>query len=247
VTLQWTYEGPATTGFVLEGGASGETPIAVGVGAVTLSRQTVEAGRYSARVRLVEDVASAHPSNVVDITTAAGAVPATPTDLRATVDGRRVTLAWMPNFTAGMPTQTYVVVSGVADPLPVGLGSSATFTDVPEGAYEVRVATWNEAGASALSSPVTVVVPGGCVAPQTPAWVSVGVEGRLGIAWWETAPTGGAATDYLVTVDELGVFSTAGATRLAGLLEPGAYRISVRAQNACGISAPSAVQVLRVP
>jgi hypothetical protein len=146
-----------------------------------------------------------------------------------------------------MPTQTYVVVSGVADPLPVGLGSSATFTDVPEGAYEVRVATWNEAGASALSSPVTVVVPGGCVAPQTPAWVSVGVEGRLGIAWWETAPTGGAATDYLVTVDELGVFSTAGATRLAGLLEPGAYRISVRAQNACGLSAPSAVQVLRVP
>jgi len=247
VTLQWTYEGPATTGFVLEGGASGETPIAVGVGAVTLSRQTVEAGRYSARVRLVEDVASAHPSNVVDITTAAGAVPATPTDLRATVDGRRVTLAWMPNFTAGMPTQTYVVVSGVADPLPVGRGSSATFTDVPEGAYEVRVATWNDAGASALSSPVTVVVPGGCVAPQAPAWVSVGVEGRVGIAWWQTAPTGGAATDYLVTVDDLGVFSTAGATRLAGRLEPGEYHISVRAQNACGISAPSAVQVLRVP
>jgi len=247
VTLQWTYDGPVTTGFVLEGGAAGGTPVAVGVGAVTLSRQAVEAGRYIARVRLAEDTASAHPSNAVDITTAAGAVPATPTDLRATVDGRRVTLAWVPNFTAGLPMQTYVVVSGVADPLPVGLGSSVTFTDVPEGAYEVRVATWNEAGASALSSPVTVVVPGGCVAPQTPAWVSVGVEGRLGIAWWETAPTGGAATDYLVTVDELGVFSTAGATRLAGLLEPGTYRISVRAQNACGSSAPSAVQVLRVP
>ena len=37
------------------------------------------------------------------------------------------------------------------------------------------------------------------------------------------------------------------ATRLAGRLEPGEYHISVRAQNACGISAPSAVQVLRVP
>lgn len=247
VTLQWTYEGPATTGFVLEGGAAGGTPGAVGVGAVTLSRQAVEAGRYIARVRLAEDAASAHPSNVVDITTAAGAVPATPTDLRATVDGRRVTLAWVPNFTAGMPTQTYVVVSGVADPLPVGLGSSVTFTDVPEGAYEVRVATWNEAGASALSSPVTVVVPGGCVPPQTPAWVSVGVEGRVGIAWWQTAPAGGAATDYLVTVEGLGEYATGGASRLAGLLEPGTYRISVRAQNACGISAPSAVQVLRVP
>lgn len=247
VTLQWTYEGPATTGFVLEGGAAGGTPGAVGVGAVTLSRQAVEAGRYIARVRLAEDAASAHPSNVVDITTAAGAVPATPTDLRATVDGPRVTLAWVPNFTAGMPTQTYVVVSGVADPLPVGLGSSVTFTDVPEGEYEVRVATWNEAGASALSSPVTVVVPGGCIVPETPAWVSVGVEGRVGIAWWQTAPAGGAATDYLVTVEGLGEYATGGASRLAGLLEPGTYRISVRAQNACGISAPSAVQVLRVP
>jgi hypothetical protein len=247
VTLQWTYDGAATTGFVVEGAAAGEARTATAVGAVTLWRGMVAAGRYSARVRLPDDEAGENVSNEVQVTADLALPPATPTDLRATVEGSRVTLAWVQALTAGIPEQHYLVVSGIADPIPAGPGSSVTFTGVATGTYPVQIAAANAAGVSALSAPVTVQVPGGCVAPQTPAWVSVGLENGVSLASWETASSGGAATDYLVTVDGLGVYATSGVNRISGRLGAGEYRIRVQAQNACGVSDPSAVQVLRVP
>jgi len=50
-----------------------------------------------------------------------------------------------------------------------------------------------------------------------------------------------------VVVDGIGTFRTGGVRRISGPLPSGEYRIRVLAENACGVSAPSAVQVLRVP
>ena len=247
LSLQWTYDGASPGDFVLEGGTADGQRSGILVGPVTLWRGIADAGRYSARVRLATDVQGDNPSNEVQVTAQTTVAPATPTNLRANVEGDRVTLAWVQDLSAGVPLENYLVVEGLADPIPVGLGTAVTFRAVAHGVYHVRIAAVNEAGASALSAPVLVSVPGGCVAPQTPTWLSVGLDNGEGLATWETASNGGAATDYLVTVEGVGLYATGGASRLAGRLATGEYRISVQAQNACGVSAPSAAQVLRVP
>jgi len=74
----------------------------------------------------------------------------------------------------------------------------------------------------------------------------------VGLGWgvvlvtWETAASGGAPTDYVVLVEGIGAFRTGGARRISGSLPVGEYRIQVQAENACGFSVPSAVQVLQV-
>ena len=246
VAIQWVYDGAGTPAFVIESidvvGARVTRP----VGSVTLFRQAAASGRYVVRVALAEDTAFENASNSVVLTVGAAERPATPTSLRVVVEGTRVTLAWTPNYTAGMPTETYLLVSGIPDPLPLGTGVSATFAEVPAGTYAVRVAAGNAVGLSAASSPVTLTVPGGCALPGTPAWVSVGLERDMGLVTWEMAATGGAPTDYVVLVEGIGAFRTGGARRITGRLPIGEYRIQVQAENACGVSAPSAVQVLQM-
>jgi len=253
LTIQWVYDGAGTPAFVIEGGvdATGITG-SLPVGTVTLFRVAVKPGRYVARVRLADDVALENPSNAVSVTaTTTLEAPATPTSLQVNVEGTRVTLAWRPNYTAGPPTETFLLVTGFG-PILLGPGRSAEFTDVPFGTYEVRIAARNAVGQSEPSAPVTFVVPGGCALPASPSWVSVGVEGGgVALVTWEPAESGGAPSDYLVLVDGLGsntvTFRTGTARRIGGAVPSGEYRIRVQAENACGLSTPSAVQVLRVP
>jgi hypothetical protein len=64
---------------------------------------------------------------------------------------------------------------------------------------------------------------------------------------WEPAVSGGAATDYLVTAENFGVYSTGGLRVIGGDVPSGTYRVRVQAVNACGTSAPSATHTIVVP
>jgi hypothetical protein len=205
-------------------------------------------GIYFARVRLVEDTARRLMSNEVRVVVGPLEIPSAPSTLLATADGSRLTLNWKNTYLGGPLTGVDLQVTGTIEGLfPLGLTSSAGFVDVPPGTYTLRLQATNEVGRSALSSPVTVTVPGTCVAPQTPTWVSAGLVNGAVTVRWEPAESGGAATDYLIVVDGLGVFSSGGSRVVFGVPGPGTYRIAVRAVNACGTSTPSPLQTIVVP
>jgi hypothetical protein len=247
VAMQWVYDGAGTPAFIMDSTDAFGVRASWPVGPLTLFRLAATPGRYVARVTVADDTAFENPSNEVTVVAAAEGLPATPTNVRVVVEGNRVTVTWMPNFTAAIPTQTYLLVSGIAEPIPLGTGGAAVFADVPAATYEVRLAAGNAVGISPPTDPLTITVPGACVLPGTPAWVSVGLERGVGLLTWETAASGGAPTDYLVQVEGMGTFRTGGTRRISGPLPSGEYRIRVLAENACGVSAPSALQVLRVP
>jgi hypothetical protein len=249
VTLQWTYDGPATRGFIVEGDViPGGRLASLPVGQSTMLTVSVGPGRYYARVRVVEDEAGAWVSNEVPVIVGLPVAPSAPTVPIVSVDGSRVTLNWMNTFTGGEPDALSLQVSGAySGVIPVGRRDGVGYVDVPSGAYAVQVLATNPAGTSASSPPVTVNVPTACVAPQTPTWVSVGRDGNFASMRWEPAESGGAAIDYIVTAAGFGVYSTGGRRVIGGVVPPGTYRVSVQAVNTCGISAPSQVMTIVVP
>ena len=249
VTLQWTYEGPTTAGFVVEGDVvPGGRSAVLPMGRVGVLSVPVGNGVYFARVRLVEDPALRMVSNEVRVVVGPLELPSAPTNLLAMADGSRLILNWINTFTGGPLTGVDLLVSGSIETLvPLGLRSSASFDNVPPGTYTLQLQATNEVGRSAVSSPVTVAVPGACVTPQTPTWVSAGMVNGAVTVRWEPAESGGAATDYLILVDGLGVFPSGGSRVVFGVPGPGTYRIAVQAVNACGRSAPSTAQTIVVP
>jgi len=250
VTLQWTYVGPQTAGFVLEGdivpGGRGYTFPQGSVTMVTFDN--VGPGRYFARMRLVEDVNALSPSNEVPVLVGQPDAPSAPGAPLVLVSGDTVTLNWATNFGGGEPTSQQLVVTGSFNgSLDIGLREGATYGGVPAGTYQVRTRSSNAAGGNVSSGVSTVTVPGACVAPQTPTWVSVGRTGQFVSLRWEPAESGGAATDYYVTAEGLGVYPTGGRRVIGGTVPPGTYRIFVQAVNTCGVSAPSQVFTVTVP
>jgi len=229
---------------VVPGGRSAGLPM----GRVGVLSLPVANGVYFARVRLVEDTALRMTSNEVRVVVGPLEPPSAPANVLAMADGNRLTLNWTNTFSGGPLTGVDLLVSGSIETLvPLGLQSSASFDGVPPGTYTLQLQATNEVGRSAVSSPVTVTVPGACVAPQTPTWVSAGMVNGAVTVRWEPAETGGAATDYLILVDGLGVFPSGGSRVVFGVPGPGTYRIAVQAVNACGRSAPSATQTIVVP
>ena len=247
--LEWTYEGPATEGFVVEGDAvPGGRSASVAAGAQTFLTVEVPEGRFYVRVRTVEDTERVGVSNEVPLVVGQPDVPSAPAQLAGMVNGDRVALTWTNTFTGGEPTDIDLLVGGAAElRLPLGLTDALVMNDVPPGTYTVEVVARNAAGSSAASNRVTLTFPGGCVAPQPPAWITYGVAGRLVTVTWQAPSTGGAATEYWVTAEGLGTLETRGARAAQASLRPGTYRVWVQAVNPCGISAPSVVQTIVVP
>ena len=250
VTLQWTYSGPPTAGFVLEGDiVPGGRFYRFGQGSVTMATfDNVGPGRYFARMRLVEDVNAVSPSNEVRVLVGQPDAPSAPVAPLAMVSGNTVTLNWMTTYEGGDPSGQQLVVGGTYNgTLDIGLREGATYADVPSGTYQVRTRSSNAAGGNVSSGVTTVTVPGVCAPPQTPTWVSVGRVDQYVSLRWEPAESGGAATDYFVTAEGLGVFPTGGRRMIGGTVPPGTYRIYVQAANICGTSAASQVFSVTVP
>jgi hypothetical protein len=247
VTLQWTYQGPPTAGFVVEGDVVPGGRLAVlPMGDVNMLTVRVGAGRYFARVRLAEDPTGRQPSNEVSVLVGQPDLPSVPTRPLVLVDGTTVTLNWTNTFEGGEPTGVDLLVDGMA-PIPLGRVSAASFVNAPVGPHTVRLRAWAASGASAASEAVTLTVPGTCTAPAPPTWFSIGREGRRLTARWEPGDTGAAATEYWITAEGLGVYPTGGARLASGEVPPGTYRIWVQAVNRCGASGLSAIRTVTVP
>jgi hypothetical protein len=119
----------------------------------------------------------------------------------------------------------------------------------PPGTYTLSLRAFNAAGTSAPSNPVTLTFPLPCQGPpETPSnFLAYRVGNTLNVLW-DPAATGTAPTSYLVNVTGAFVASIPTPTRsLSGGVGPGSYTFSVVAVNACGSSAPTAVQTVIVP
>lgn len=172
-----------------------------------------------------------------------------PTTLDATVVDNAVRLTWIASEPAvGSYTIEAGSTAGAADMLAQDTGSSLpTFEAVaPSGTYFVRVRASGAAPGAQTAPTNEIALRVGCmVPPSSPTRLSALVAGPTVTLSWE-APAFVPAVRYVL---EAG--STAGLTNLARLVLPaaqttfatdapaGTYFVRVRAENACGASAPS--------
>lgn len=165
-TFGWTP--PATGGTPSEyrleaGSAPGLANIAVmpvqGTGLIVPG---VPPGVYFVRVRAVNAAGAGAPSNEVLVSVAPPEVPGTPTGLSAVVDGTTVHLFWTPATGGGVPTDYVMAValSPGGPPILVVRSAAPYFgtAGAPPGTYFVRVAAVNDAGISAPTSDLMVIV-----------------------------------------------------------------------------------------
>ncbi len=247
VTIGWVAPtiGSEPTSYVLEGGRHpGEVlgAIPIGAGARTL---TVDApsGVLFVRLHALAGAARSAPSNEIRIVNDAAEPPSAPANLLGLVDGHTVTLSWTNTFAGGTATQLWLQVSGPQPTMvPIPLGDTFTYAGVPAGTYGLSLVAANASGASAASNMVSLTFPTACSGrPGAPtafqAWTTS--DARLFVSW--RAPSAGpAVTSYTVQVS-----GTASATvqttahEVSGPLPAGAYAVSVRANNACGVGAPA--------
>jgi uncharacterized repeat protein (TIGR03803 family) len=184
------------------------------------------------------------------------APPGLPTGLRSTVSGQTVTLTWNAPNGGGAP-DFYVLQagssSGQSNLANANTGSTATtltVTNVPPGAYFVRVLAQNASGASAPSNEIVVTVGGGggCnSAPGAPTGLVASANGSNVTLAWQAPGAGCAPTTYIVQAgsspgaSNLANFSTGSAATSysAGGVGAGVYYVRVLAANAAGTSGPS--------
>ena len=166
-TFSWTApsSGGAPTSYVLLAGVTPgfATPIAtlpVAVSPTSFSVPGVPVGTYYVRLVAQNAGGTSAPSNEATLTVAGAPAPGAPTMNAPSVSGSTVTLSWTPGG-GGAPT-SYVLTAlaggAVVANAPL-TGTSASFTNVPSGTYQVRIVAVNGAGSSPSSNTVTLVVP----------------------------------------------------------------------------------------
>jgi hypothetical protein len=254
VTLEWTppSTGLVPTGYVVEGGTSpGEVLASLPTGsAAPRFTFAAPAGAFYVRVQAVAEGVRSGPSNEIRLVVDLPAPPSAPAGLLGLVDGGRLALSWTNTFEGGAPTSLWLVVTGaISAVLPLPMGETFTYPDVPAGTYTLAVVAANAAGVSAPSDTVTLAFPGPCGgSPQAPTNVRAWRNGSNVFLTWSPPSSGPAVSRYVAYVGGAytGSFTTTGRF-LSGATGPGTYALSVAAANACGIGAASATQMVVVP
>jgi hypothetical protein len=185
--------------------------------------------------------------------------PGAPGNLRGSVSGSTVSLAWDAPTTGSAPTS--YVIDGEITPgaCSAGIGSYASGNtatalvapSIPNGTYYFCVRGQNSSGVGPASS--ELLLPVGVPGPPTGFLVTK--SGTTVTAQWSPASIGAAATSYVIEVSVTPswsqVFSaTTTATSMSGSTSgspAGTYYLRVRASNAAGTSVPSNQAVLTLP
>jgi hypothetical protein len=251
VMLSWIAPqgGIPPTGYVLEGGVhSGEVLASIPTGSIA-PQFTFEApaGTYYVRVHAVAGTLRSAPSNEIQIVVRVPAPPSAPANLRGLVNGSDVALSWTNTFEGGAPTSLRLsVTGGIETVLPLPMGETFTYANVPPGTYTLRIVAANAVGISPFSNEVTLTFPGPCTGvPGVPVNLQTWKVGSTIFASWDAPASGPAATGYgvFVTGAYVGAFATTART-LSGVAGPGEYVISVAATNACGTGPATASQAV---
>jgi Tol biopolymer transport system component len=254
ITLRFTppVGGPAPTGYLLEGGVNpGETLASLPTGSTApIYSLTAPNGAFYLRMRTVTAAGTSGPSNEIRVFVNTPQAPSAPTNLLATVNGSTLALTWKNTAAGGAPTSILLEATGaVSASLPLPLGESFSYSGVPNGTYTLAVRAVNATGTSGPSNTVTVTIPTACSgAPLAPINFLVVKSGSSVSLFWDPAATGPAPTSYVVHVAGSFTGQFPGTARsLTATAPPGTFNLSVTAANACGTSAPTAVQTVTVP
>jgi hypothetical protein len=276
VELNWNapVTGAPPIEFVIEVGLiSGGSDVTIhhtGNLATTVRADNVARGTYFARVRARSASAMGEPSNEVTVTVtgenggSTGIRPGAPSTFVGTVNGRTISLGWLPPSTGGNVRQYRIQTGsapGQSDLANIGTGTTSTvfsISGVPDGEYWVRVRGENEIGVGPASNELHLVVSTGTqrpctVPPTTPSEVHFSIrDSAITLTW---APSAGSPTSYVVeagsrsggtdiVVTDLGRTDT---SFVAPNVPRGTYFVRLRARNACGTSEPSSDMVIVVP
>jgi hypothetical protein len=175
-----------------------------------------------------------------------------PVNLRATVIGSTVSLAWIAP-TSGTPTG-YVVEGGTVPgqtlaSIPTGSTATSFTFSAPTGSFFVRLHATSASGRSPDSNEIRIFVN----VPQLPSaptnLLGLANGSNLSLSW-ETATAGGAPTAFILDVS--GALTTSlplpqGETFSYTGVPPGTYTFAVRAVNSAGTSAASPSVTLAFP
>ena len=253
VTLRWTPPaiGPAPTGYVLEGGVTpGSVLGSLPLGPLPIFTFDAPSASLFVRIRTIAGGSTSPVSNEVPMHVNVPVAPSAPAGLLGMVDGTTLALSWRNTFGGGAPTGAVLDVTGtVAGSIPLGAVESFSFPGVPGGSYTFSVRNTNAAGAGPASNAVSLTFPGACTgAPQAPTRFMAYATGATVNIIWEPPSSGSAATSYIL--EATGSFTGSlplATTSLSAPVPPGTYNLSVRAVNACGASAATAVQTVTIP
>lgn len=107
----------------------------------------------------IEDLSTLGATELQGCGTAGFSVPARPTGLQATVEGRRATLTWVnPGDVAAFEIEIGTAPGRTDLRVPIGPVTTVSVDDVPAGTYFVRVRGVNELGPGVVSETLTVSV-----------------------------------------------------------------------------------------
>jgi YVTN family beta-propeller protein len=178
--------------------------------------------------------------------------PSPPSNLRATITGNRVSLAWDPSPSDGL--SGYAVEGGttpssVLATLPTGSTAPSFTFDAPSGAFYVRVRAVRGGQRSQPSNEIYILVN----VPQPPsaptALLGLANGSNLALSW-KTASGGGTPTSLILDVSGTLAVSVAiapGETFQYAGVPDGTYTFAVRAVNGTGTSAASSPVTLTFP
>jgi hypothetical protein len=161
LVLAWrnTYEGGAPTSMILDVTGSIVTSLPLGIDD-SFSFAGVPAGTYTLALRAQNAAGASLPSNALTLTFPGpcSGPPLAPTDVQASRAGNTVFVNWAPGTSGPAPTGYVLHVTGAF------VGSLATSEralsgTVGPGAYTLSVMAVNTCGASAATTPQTIVVP----------------------------------------------------------------------------------------
>jgi hypothetical protein len=243
--------GPAVGSYLVEGAANSTfSPLLF---SVPISRPgtysgTIGNGTYHLRVVSLSPTGAriaATAGRMVVVGPPPPAPPGPPT-LTGQTSSNPVTFNWAPG-PGGAPA-SYTLVAGTTPGgsdlvvVPMGLGTSISGNAPPGTTIYVRVTASNASG-SATSNELQfrVPVPG---IPDAPILSSASASGNVVTLSWTPAPTGSAATSYVVRARLPGSSAIiasvpATGTTLSGPAPPGTYVLTVVAVNAAGVSPES--------
>jgi hypothetical protein len=253
ITFAWVAPaGIVPTGYVIEGGISGQSQIlaSVATGTATQLTLSVPDGLFFARVVAVRGARRLGQSSALQLSMNAGGLPSAPTNLLGSASGGRLTLSWT-NPSNGAPlTGVRLHISGsVLTAIDLPPTESFTFDAVPPGTYTFVLTPLISTVPGDSSNAITLTFPGTCAAsPHPPAAFGVSTQdGRVYVDWLPPA-SGPAVTSYVVSVSGAftGSFPMTGRT-LAVPVAPGTYSVSVAAVGLCGMSHATPAQTVVVP